>query len=189
MLVSFAEHIVEFHLWASKDDLLNHVKKCDGGMLILGTDAAQEAAFYSAVVHFNYAARCQSKLLKTLPRSWGIALISEGHGLKPHTLILDNKTLVFGLNQKVVGIIADARQILFHLSFDSLFRAFIHLEEFKILLVLNEIGVIAITEAGSELWRYEKDIMTDCLIEERVLLIEFMDSPSVRLNLLDGSLR
>jgi hypothetical protein len=56
------------------------------------------------------------------------------------------------------------------------------------LLVFNEIGVVALAASGVELWRYEKDIITDCLINEGKLYMNFMDSPQVMLRLSSGAI-
>lgn len=188
MLLSFSEHAIELYTWETKSDMLNHVAKCDGGAIVLGEDAEQESEFYGAVIRFNYSARVDIQAQETKPKCLGIAICSEGHGLKPNLLLLPDMTMVFGFNSEVVGISADSRQILFRLSFDTLFGSFLYLDELNTLLVFNEIGVVALTTNGIELWRYEKDVITDCLINEGKLYMNFMDSPQVILRLSSGAI-
>jgi hypothetical protein len=186
MFVSFAEHVLEFHNWESKNDLLNSISSCDGGTLILGEDASQEVAFYSTVVHYSYTLRRGD-----VPhvKRWGIGLISEGHGVRPHLITLPDEVIVFGFNQEAVGLNVSQRRYVFRFTFDSVFRSFVYLPDDRLLLIFNEIGVVAVTKDGKEKWRYEKDVITDCLMEHGKLVLRFMDSPTVTIELSSGSVK
>jgi hypothetical protein len=168
--------------------MLNHITKCDSSTIVLGEDAEQELEFYSAIVHLNYTVRVDEQSQESSPDYLGIAICSEGHGLKPHLVLLPRQTLAVGFNREVVGISVSNKQILFRLRFDTLFRSFLYLDEMDTLLVFNEIGVVALAASGVELWRYEKDIITDCLINEGKLYMNFMDSPQVMLRLSSGAI-
>jgi hypothetical protein len=161
MLVAIEEYAVEFQTWGDKSAMLQFVNGCDGGGLILGDDAEQELEFYSVMVYFDYGCKTPN-LRDTALRSWCIGLISEGHGLKPQLLALPDQTLVFGLNHQVIGISSKSREILFSHRFDTLFQALFYLCRHQMLVVRNEIGVVALAEDGHELWRFEKDLVTDC---------------------------
>lgn len=65
------------------------------------------------------------------------------------------------MNNKVIGISPENRDILFRHRFDTLFHALLYLGRYPMLVVRNEIGVVALAEDGQELWRYEKDLVTD----------------------------
>jgi hypothetical protein len=186
MLLAVDAHALETRSWGDKSALLKFVDSCDGGALILGEDAAQEVEFYSAIVHFNYAAQVQHPSPQATIRSWGIALISEGHGLKPQLLVMPNRTLVFGLNHDVFGISTEGRCQLFRHSFDSLFHAFLYLAKDRILLVRNEIGVVALAQNGDELWRFEKDVVTSFSVRDSEIVLGFMDTESVVLEISTG---
>lgn len=185
MLVAIEEHALELQSWNDKSSMLQVVNCCDGGAVILGEDSEQELEFYSVIVHFNYAAQIHSSRYHGIS-SWGIGLISEGHGLKPQLIALPNRTLVFGLNHEVLGLSPDSRSIIFRHGFDTLFHALLYLSTQRILVVRNEIGIIVLDEYGKELWRFEKDIVTNCSIEEWRIELHFLDTAPIVLDLLTG---
>ena len=94
--------------------------------------------------------------------------------------------MIFGFNSEVVGISIEEKRQRFRIGLDGLFRAFIQLKEEKIILVSQEIGVVAMAEDGEELWRYSKDVVIDFRIEQSTVILTFMDSPSVSLDLSNG---
>ena len=189
MNFSFAEHIVEIQSWTTKTEMLNFLAQCDAGRLVLGKDVEQEVAFYSATVHLDYSALANSNWNAARGDRFGVGLCSEGQGLRPHLLLLPEKqVLVFGFNAEVVGISVRDQEILFRIAFDYLpFRSFIHLWQQETILAFHEIGVVALTEEGKELWRYDKDVITGCTVDIRNLHLKFMDSPSVSINIASGS--
>lgn len=189
MLIAIQENALEIQKWNDKSALSKFVSCLDGGGLILGDDAAQEDEFYSAVVHYNYAGQIKDKPSEDSVGSWGIGIISEGHGLKPQLVVLKNGILVIGLNHQVIGISVDKRSQLFKQSFDSLFHAFLYLSSIGMLLVINEIGVIALDENGNKLWGFERDVITACSVRDSQINLGFMDSESVSLDLLTGGLQ
>jgi hypothetical protein len=186
MLFATQEHALETRQWEDKSALLKFVNCLDDRALILGDDAAQEDKFYSVVVHYNYAGQIKDEPSEDSVRSWGIGVISEGHGLKPELVVLKNGILVIGLNHEVVGVSVDNRSQLFKHSFDSLFHAFLYLFSDGILLVLNEIGVVALDENGNELWSFTKDVITAASVRHSQIDLHFMDSESVHLDLRTG---
>lgn len=185
MLVAIEEHALEFHTWSDKSAMLQFVNRVDGKGLILGEDAEQELEFYSVMVYFDYACKIPN-LRNTALKSWCIGLISEGHGLKPQLLSLPNRTLVCGLNHQVIGISPESREIVFRHRFDTLFHAVFYLSRYPMLIVRNEIGVVALAEDGHELWRFEKDLVTDCILNEPHIELHFLDTAPVVLDLSTG---
>jgi len=185
MLIAIEGHALELQTWGDKSAMLQFVHGSDGGGLILGDDSEQELEFYSASVHFNYAAQTETSQ-ETPITSWVIGLISEGHGVKPQLIALPDRTLVFGLNHEVIGIGLESRKIVFRHRFDTLFHALFYLSRYSTLIVRNEIGIVALDEIGQELWRYEKDVVTNCIIDESHLELHFMDTPPVVLDLKTG---
>jgi hypothetical protein len=188
MNLSFAESVVELRSWGSKSEMLDYLARCDGGSLLLGEDAEREEEFYSATVHLNRA---------TAPagggepggKRFGVGVCSEGGGVSPHLLLLPEKQLlVFGLNAEVAGVSVAGRRLLFRTTFDHLpFRSFVHARRRGLILAFHEIGVVALTEEGEEVWRYDKDVITECVVDGDRLTMSFMDSPPVSLNLASGS--
>ena len=180
MLVSFAQHTIELKSWETSQGMIEFLQGCDAGSpLFLGEDSAQENSFYSAVVNLDWN--------RASVQRFGIGIYSGDHGLKPHLLLQpDGQTLVLGFNNEAVGVSINDKRELFRISLDSLFRSFVLLSQKKIILVFHEIGVVAIAIEGQELWRYDKDIITECRIEGESLQLKFMDSPSVNLNIPTG---
>ena len=188
MLLAINQHAVEVESWEDKSAMLSFLRKYDMPTMILGEDADQELEFFSAIVHVNYAARSQDSNGESSNTSWGIAVISEGQGVKPQLVGLPEDVLVFGLNHQIVGLSIVRRNEVFRYSFDSLFHAFLYSPKQQILIVRNEIGVVALTESGNELWRFDRDVITDCKISHDSSRIEmtFIDSTPVVLDLVTG---
>lgn len=189
MRLSFAGHIVEIQTWENKGDMMNFLANCNAESLVLGEDAEAEAGFYSASIHLNYSAKLHPSWDELIGSRFNVGICSEGRGLKPHLLMLSEKQLViFGLNSEVVGICVKNREVSFRTSLDySLFRSFVHLSQVEMILAFHEIGVVALTEDGKELWKYSEDVIIDSLVDGDTLQLSFMDSPPVSINVLSGS--
>jgi hypothetical protein len=188
MLLAINQHAVEVNSWEDKSALLSFLKKHKTPTIILGAEADQELEFFSAIVHVDYAARSPVRKGQSSNTSWGIAIISEGQGVKPQLVGLPGDLLVFGLNHQIVALSIVGGTEVFRYSFDSLFHAFIYSPKERILIVRNEIGVVALTESGNEMWRFDRDVITDCTISHETSWIEltFMDSAPVTLDLVTG---
>lgn len=156
--------------------MLQFLAKCDSGSLLLGEDAEQETQFFSALVSLEW-----SRL-----HHFGIGICSESHGLLPHLLLLPNSDiLLFGFNNEVSAVSIKTRKVAFTIKLDSLFYSFLYMRR-GVILAFYEIGVMAITESGRKLWKYEKDIIMDAYIESGKLHLKFMVDPPVSLNILSG---
>ena len=179
MFISAEEHTIKFNTWKTERELAHALASCDAGSIVLGDDVEDAREFYSATAYLKWP--------KTNEGHFGVGICSESHGLMPHLLMRSNTNLlVFGLNSEAVGISLVERRQCFRMGLDALFHSFIQLKEQKLILVLHEIGVVAITEDGSELWRYSKDVIVDFTVEQSVISLNFMDSPPVSLELASG---
>lgn len=179
MQVTFGNNTITLQVWETKSEMLSYLSKCEAGSLLLGEDADQEMHFYSATVRLGQAG----------VNCFGIGICSEGHGLTPHLLLQpDAEVMVFGFNQEVVGINVKERKINFKIPLVSLFYNFLTLNQRQLILVIHEIGVVAITEEGKEIWRYDKDIINDWVIEDDKLHLKFMDAPPVSIEISSGAL-
>lgn len=119
---------------------------------------------------------------------FSVGLHSEVIGSNPTLLWIPSKVVVFGFDCEVVGVRIDKGEICFRITFDTPFHSFLLLDEQQILLVFTEIGVIALEYTGCEVWRYEKDIINDCIIQSDILTLLFLDSPSMKIDLLTGKI-
>lgn len=177
MRISFREHILELQSWPDKHEMQSALAACNAGSLLLGESSEQEREFYSVTVFLGYAG------LRTL----GVGICSEGHGITPGLLLQPTRsTLVFGFNSQVAGVNIADENIAFTVTLDSLFYHFLPLPEQDKFLVVHEIGAVALSSVGRILWKFNQDIVTDAVIRENRLYLDFMDSPSVCLDLGDG---
>lgn len=179
MRVTFGSHNLEITSWETKREMLNFIEKCDAGSLLLGKEAEQEIEFYSVIIHLEWSG----------VHRFGIGICSEGHGLSPHLFLLPkSEILLFGLNKEVSAIDLNNREVYFRIKLDSLFRSFLPLSQESIILIFHEIGVIAISEEGDKLWKYERDIIANAYIKKDNLYLEFLDDSPVGLSLSSGGI-
>ncbi|MBI1930820.1 hypothetical protein HYR99_42055 [Candidatus Poribacteria bacterium] len=177
MRISFGEHSVVLHSWETKEEMIGFLEKCDAGSILLGEGEELPVDFFSVVVHWGGL---------RLHR-FGVGICSEGHGLTPQLLLQPtHNELIIGLNSEVVGVNVVEKTVDFRIGLDSLFYDFLPLNECHLILVLHEIGVIAMTEDGKEIWHYSRDIMEDYFIKEEWIYLKFMDAENVKLCLSSG---
>jgi hypothetical protein len=177
MQVTFGSNTVTLQVWQTKSEMLSYLSKCKAGSLVLGEDAEPEVNFYSATVSLGWAGVSR----------FGVGIYSEDHGLIPSLLLQpEAEVMIIGFNREVVGINVKDGKICFKILLDSLFYTFQVLYQQKLILVFHEIGVVAITKDGKEIWRYDKDIIVDSVIEDDKLNLKFMDAPPVSLCISSG---
>ncbi|MGE0102579.1 MAG: hypothetical protein AB7H86_07215 [Blastocatellales bacterium] len=179
MLISFLSHTIEVTSLETENELKSRLMTCTYGSLLLGEDTEDESKFYLLTVSLD-CGRIGS-------RQFGLGICSEQGSLAPHLLLLpEDELMILGFNKEAVGIrLKDGMQS-FRLVFDSLLSSFLYLPQQGFILGIHEIGVIAFTKTGQELWRYDKDVVTEYFVEKARLNLRFMDSPSVSLLLSDG---
>jgi hypothetical protein len=179
--VSFAAHTIRLQSWETKGQMTDALAHCEAGSLVLGHDSGHAVEFCSAFLHLNVGSPGVHR--------FGVGLCSERHGLAPQLLLRPSSELVlFGFNSEVVGVSARERRMCFRVGLECLFHTLVALDQRPIILVIHEIGAAAISEDGRELWRHSKDLVTAWAIEANTLRLDFMDSPTVRIDVLTGSL-
>ena len=179
MLISFAEQTFKLNAWGTKRELAYTLANCDAGSMTLGEDIEEPHKFYSVIAYLEWP--------KTDAGHFGIGICSEDHGLVPHLLLQPRTDLVVcGFNSEAVGIDIKSTKTNFRILLDSLFSSFVSLTRQKVILIFHEIGVVAITQDGKELWRYSQDVIVDYKIREDSLELNFMDSPPLTLDLGNG---
>jgi hypothetical protein len=177
MHIAFGHHTVKLRVWPSEQEMRDHVLACKSGSLILGEDSIQYHGFYSIEFHLGISGLS----------SFGIGLISEGHGLVPHLLLSPKKSEVLvGFNNKAICVNIIKKCIAFSIELESLFRCFVHFFDRESILIFHEFGLVSISESGHIQWSYAKDIIVGCIIEEASLKLHFLDEPSVTLNVSTG---
>lgn len=177
MHITFGEHLIEFNRWESQKQMTRYLLDCPAGSLILGEGTEVPREFYVVTLHLG-------------PEGdrFGIGICSEGHGLVPQMLpLVEEGILIFGFNREVVAFSVRDKKVRFRMQTPVLFHRFIFLSEHGMILVFDEIGVMALTPDGRCLWHYEQDLLTNHRLVGNRLILEFMDSPGVSLDLLTGS--
>ncbi len=171
---------ISFRSWEREEDMRGSLSDCDQETILLGEDADQMTDFHSLRVFSDW---------NGLSR-FGIGICSEGHGLEPHFLVHPERNrLIVGFNSQVVAIDLRKRKIAFQIRLSSLFRSFSPLKAYQMFLVFHEIGVMALTEDGDEIWRFDEDIIDDCVMENGTLSLSFLDAKPVMLDMLSGTLK
>lgn len=188
MRYSIGEHTLETHKWETYIQMCDYLDRCDGGSILLCEEPTYEAEFYSVTAYLNYFIKDKISFLESQELQFGIGLCNEVVGITPHLLWLPPNHIVVGFDHKIAGLRIDKREIGFQVTFDTPFRSFLLLEDSEILLVFNEIGVVALQENGLEVWRYEKDVISEYTVEKNVITLLFLDSPLVKIDLLSGQL-
>ncbi len=158
--------------------MIHFLSNCGDGNVLLGKDAEQISDFYAVKVDSDWEGL----------NSFGISIYSEGHGLEPHLLVQPERNkLIIGFNSEVIGIDTAERKVGFQIRLSSLFRFFSVLNKYGMILVFHEIGVIAVSETGQEIWRFDEDIIENCAIDNDSLSLTFMDAEPMTLNIFDGT--
>jgi hypothetical protein len=119
---------------------------------------------------------------------FGIGICAEGHGLIPQMLLLvEEEKLVFGFSFEIAVFSLANRSIEFRAELPAAFCSFVHLPSKSLILVIHEIGVMALSHSNQCLWQYEQDIITDYQLINNKIIISFMDSPTVAIDLRTGA--
>ncbi|GIV96378.1 MAG: hypothetical protein KatS3mg057_1035 [Herpetosiphonaceae bacterium] len=176
MHISFINYSIELQSWEDKQSMMLFLTTCENGHLLFEEEYQQQ--FHSVTVFLDHS---RSNRL-------GIGVCAEKHGLVPQLLLQpEHSRLVLGFNSVIVGIRVPVGELDFRLNLDSLFYSFWPLYDKNILLVIHEIGVLALSPSGQILWSFSRDVITKVdVIEDRIQL-EFIDSPSINLNVVNGS--
>jgi len=180
MHIVFGEHFIEINRWESRTQMDRYLREgCTAGSILLGEDAEIVTEFYTATLYLGASGS-----------RFGIGICSEGHGLTPQMFLLaEEDTLMFGFNCEIVAFSMVNRKIelKFRVELPALFHRFVFLKKISLILVFYEIGVMALSQTGQRLWQYESDLITDYLVTSDRLIVEFMDSPAVAIDLLSGT--
>ena len=177
MLMTFAEQTMKIDSWETEREMVYALDHCDAGRILLGGDAEEPRKFCSVIAFLDWP--------KTSTSRFGIGVRSEDHGVDPQVVVqADTDLLVFGFNNEVVGI--KDRCVSFKITLCSSFSSFLALNDKNMLLAFHEIGVVALSRDGRELWRYDQDVVVDWNIRGHSLFLTFMDATPVALNLEKG---
>lgn len=177
MYITVANFFLEIVEIQGGQELESRLKNCSKGHILLGEEAEQQKAFY---------------FIKLYPEDggdncFGIGIISEGHGLKPHLLVnhLD-KSVFIGFNKEVIVFDCVNKVILHRHEMDSLFFSFLSLTQQDCVLIVHELGIIRTTMNGNRVWEYTCDIIHGLNIENDLVKVSFEDERIECIALQDG---
>jgi hypothetical protein len=179
MFVTFTHHLIELKEYQNHTEMYQSLEQCDLGQIILGEDNSNCDQFYVAII------RPQTSGI----HGFGIGICAESYGLKPHFMMVKKSNIIlFGFNHQVVGVNIEKREIAFKINLHSLFYYFLPISEKQIILIVQELDILAISEEGKDLWHYGKDVITETSINGENIQINFMDENPACLNILSGEL-
>lgn len=175
--ISFGHFELESRSFSKKENVFQCLSECEKGSVLLGENAKQELEFFAIIVCLDF----------TGVTTFGIGIISEGHGIAPRLLPLEGTgKILCGFNNEAVCVDLNEQAVDYRHQLDSVFRSFVHLHEHRMILVFHEIGVLALRENGNQIWAFSTDIIENCRIVGQTLHLQFMDAPSVTLGLFSG---
>ncbi len=184
MFFSIAEHVVEMQEWNSREALQKYLDANCNEIIFATEEPDNEAVFFSVLIYLNYSLKSENFAFEDTVL--GMGGHTEIKGIQPCLLWWPPNRIVIGFDMKVIGVRLDTREVEFCYDFDTPFRSFTLIDSDQMLLVFNEIGVLALDNEGLVLWRYEADLITACILQSGTLRIAFDESPSITVDLTSG---
>ncbi len=176
MRIGIQDVSVTSQSWNSQEDLLSFLERAES-YILLGQEAEAPREFYSLVVS---AEPCGEIL-------WTIGVLSEDYGLNPEALLLPElKRLFIGANARVSLLSWEDRTVIAESALGFLFRSFLPDPKDKLVLVIHETGIDALTYDGTIKWRFSRDIVEAIHSDKDAVEIRFMDSDPARLDVQSG---
>jgi hypothetical protein len=162
----------------TKDELDRLLNKCNLGQIVVGENAIQQVKYFIIKGYLD----------DDKSNCFGVAMLSEGHGLKPEVLHIHDKCkLIVGINRNVYIIDYINNKVEQIFSFETLFYNFLQVERYKIIMAIYETGVVAINHNFEVMWNFSGDIISDYQIVGNLLNIDFYDGGTINLSLTDGT--
>jgi hypothetical protein len=161
--------------WETKNLLLNYISR-NSPSVVVGSDTEGPRGFYSCVVEGR---DCQIHIgvIANQPKS-------------PCTIFFPvSKQVILGYDQSIAVIDCPSSTLRRSTLLDGVFFEFLRDEERAQTIVVHELGVVAISEMGDELWRYTaSEILEGWRRVDGCLILTLMDSnTTIELNLVGGA--
>lgn len=162
----------------TKAEMVKFLNKCSLGHIVVGENAIQQNNYYIVEGYSDYDKN----------NCFGVAILSEGHGLKPEVLnIQEKKKLIVGANRNVYVIDYIKKEVERTFSFESLFYTFLEVEGHQMIIVIYETGAAAINYNFEVIWNFYGDIVSEYQIKGDVLKLGFFEGGTIKLSILDGA--
>ena len=161
--------------WEAKSLLLNHIGQNPPGVVV-GSATQAPRGYYSCSV-------------EGASGSLHIGVIANQPKVPSVVYLAKSQLTILGYDQSVALVDYPSATLRQTTALDGVFFEFLWDEERAQVLVINELGVVAISELGLELWRYTtSDILEEWGKANDRLVLTLMDtSASVELMLEDGA--
>lgn len=177
MGIAFSEHYLRVQQWDSLSQMKTELSSCQLGAIVLGEEIEGVQLYYSISVFIGSEGH-----------RFGIGLCTDFHGLYPQLLALpESEALLIGFDRQVVSVDISLKQINAKIDLPVLFHRFVLLAKTGLILVFDEIGIVALDLRCNEKWRYERDVITSYQITDNILSLDFMDSHSIRIDVRSGA--
>ncbi|MFB0832468.1 hypothetical protein ACEU2D_23070 [Brevibacillus laterosporus] len=181
MYVNFGKDYMSISQFVDRSELQSYLSHCDESVkTVLGNNCEQPKEFFAVTIYQGNESK-----------RFGIGIISESFGNQPHILIMPNKHfLIVGYNRDVAIFNFLDKSFSKTISLGSVFFKFIQLHEpeYNLILILHELGLLAITDQGKEVWKYDCDIIENYHITNGFISLSTMDEQTVKIGLLDGKI-
>jgi hypothetical protein len=166
---SGAHEDVRPHQWSSRREMEDALVAPGVQPVLLGEDASHAATYLTLPV---------GRLM--------IAVISESVTAFPCIFLSPEfRHLLVGYNKNVALITKAAGNIVKVVQLYSRFDEFVPVHS-GLVVVMFETGALGLTSEGAELWREDNDVVQDFQLNGGVLTLDFIDAPTVRVDVLTG---
>lgn len=166
---------IQMEYWETRSLLLNHVEQ-NPPCVVVGNDTEAPRGFFSCVVD-------------GVDNQIHIGVITNQSKTPRAIFFPVSRRVILGYDESVAVIDCLSAILRRAISLDGVFFEFLWDEEQAQIIAVHELGVVAISAFGEELWRYTtKEILEDWSMVNRRLILMLMDTDaSVELNLEDGA--
>lgn len=179
MNITISDQFLQIAEVDGRNEMTNRLIMCPDGYEVFGENCVHERVSYVIKLYSQ----------NSVNSCFGLGIISESHGLKPHLMTNHAENIIFlGFNQEVVVFDCVEKKVLQRLETDSLFYSFVNLTEFKSILIVHELGIIMTTMRGEKVWDFTCDIISGIGVEGSFIKLTLQDGDAICVSLKDGEL-
>lgn len=154
--------IASLQSWDSKSLLLSHLAECPAS-IVVGWDVEAPRGYYS----------CS---LKGAPYPVQLGIIVNQQKAPSLLLLLSARCVLVGHDQSISIIDLESGSLLETILLEGIFFEFLRIEEMELILVLHELGCMALSEQGEVLWqRAARDVLEGWRVVGDRLELTIMD--------------
>ncbi|MEM5948952.1 hypothetical protein WKV44_10415 [Spirochaetia bacterium 38H-sp] len=171
---NFNNYRINLTIMDSKSELLEYLARFKNNSLLLGQDSEVEDTFTLIELYQDDISDIY----------FVIGIISES-SIKPEYLMAKGVNKLFlGFNREVNVFDIQKKENEIKIELGTRFATFIEVE--NIILIMFETGCLSVTQNGSEIWKIDKDVVEDFIIDGSLLELCFIDEDSCKVSIKDG---